>query len=1004
MKKIYSCIALILCFSFSEKSFSQIVINEGTNKNFSIIADEEGDYPDWIELYNAGASPVDLFNYSLTDDTLLPTQWVFPHCTMPSHSYLLVFCSQKNRVPTTGFTDVVSSTSFLPAAGWNTHTFTTPFYWDGVSNIVINVCSYNSTGYTINSVFNQTATPYLSTISAFQDGSAASCSFTYGSPAQQRPNLKLNNAVIGTGTVQNNPYTYPAPYGNWYWGARTQMLIRASELSASGLSAGNINSLSFDVASPDPCTYDYIDISMNLTTHTSTGSMFQQSAATNNYHTNFKIDGAGETVYLYSPSQNQLSQLLVSCINPDNSTGLLPDASAATTLFSPATPAATNNLSTSYTGYAQPPTFSIASGFYSAMQNVSMTNPNAFASVIRYTTDGSEPVDTSTLYTAPLPVFYTSVLRARVFAAGYLPSTVTTSSYFFGVSHLTPVLSVVTDNANLYGAAGIFDNYYDDWDKPAYAEYFDSTQQLIFSQRSKMVMDGGAGGSRSHPQHSFRLGLADGVLGENPVNYALIPDKPDRDKYSNIYLRNGSNQYLVLPYKDACQVKSMCGETNNYYSAWRPVSVYINGNYFGLYEMREKFDAEYFKTFENANPDSTSILSLSYFYGGALRSLQGPVDTFWNNYTAWQNLITADTGYWNKSDKYFDMKYYEDYIIGQSWMGNVDWPGNNIKLYRSDKTNQRWRFCIIDQELAMAPNSWTDCYYDHINFLLTQDPNNPYINIFLRGIQNNRFRDYFINRFADMMNTTYQFSRIGAVEQNMFDQTVFEMQNEFYRWGNPNDVPGQMTDFYNNHLTFRTQLAARTAEVRDDIQAGFSLPQQVVVLLDAIPAGAGKIKISTITPDTYPWGGVYFDGLPVKIEAIANPGFHFLHWGNNPLLNDTLNSVFLDTIDISFADFTAYFGVNVGIDEVTETAPAFSVYPSPATDNIFVVNRNEKLFSDCNYQVIDLTGKIILNGKLSVNASTTSINIFELSPSVYAIQISDANGLRKQLRFVKVKE
>ena len=204
----------------------------------------------------------------------------------------------------------------------------------------------------------------------------------------------------------------------------------------------------------------------------------------------------------------------------------------------------------------------------------------------------------------------------------------------------------------------------------------------------------------------------------------------------------------------------MAGETNAYHSAWRPVSVYINGSYFGLYELREKFDTEYFETLEEADPDSTDILSLSAWYGGALRAVAGNVDSFFISYAAFNELNPNDTNYWDLADQYFDLTWYTDYIIGESWIGNTDWPWNNIKIYRSDKTDFRWRFCIIDLELSMAPNGWTDCYFDHIQFMLSQSTGIPYINIWLKSMQNERYRNYFINRFADVMNTSYKTDRL----------------------------------------------------------------------------------------------------------------------------------------------------------------------------------------------------------------------------------------------------
>ena len=146
-------ILLFTAFLISNLTWSQIVINEGSNKNYQTIADEDGEYEDWIELYNAGTTAVDLFGYSLTDNSTTPTEWTFPHYTINPGEFLVVFCSEKNRFATNPFTTTINTGSFTPVVGWNTHNFTTPFQWDGVSSIAVNVCSYSNTGYITNSIF-----------------------------------------------------------------------------------------------------------------------------------------------------------------------------------------------------------------------------------------------------------------------------------------------------------------------------------------------------------------------------------------------------------------------------------------------------------------------------------------------------------------------------------------------------------------------------------------------------------------------------------------------------------------------------------------------------------------------------------------------------------------------------------------------------------------------------------------------------------------------------------
>lgn len=897
LKSILAVIILLTLFT-SAAITAQVVINEGSNKNYLSYKDEDGKYPDWIEIYNPGSDTVHLAGYTLTDDISNPSRWVFPNVSLNPGEYKVVFCSGNDRKPVTGFKHVLTASPFEAVPGWNTHPFSSPFYWDGTSNILLNVCSYSNVGYTTNSVFNQTLKTYSSTLFAVQDGSPFICFAEYGSKSDVRPNIRFNDIAIDTGNVQNTATDYPAPYGNWYWTAKHQMLFLGSELAEAGLTAGDITSLAFDVVSTDSNTvYEYIDFDMKLVSTSALTSSFE-TVDTNNYlHTNFKISSTGETIFLFSPTQLLLSSLYVHSDAPDNSTGSFPDASENISLFQVPSPANTNNISDTFSIYLTEPIFSLAPGLYDQTVSVSITNDDAINTQVHYTTDGNDPTTDSPQYTGePIPIFYSSVLKARAFADGMLPSPVAVASYLLGISHTTPILSVVTDQTNLYGANGIFDNWAFDWERNAYVEYFDSTQQLIFSQQAGMQIDGGAGGSRAHPQHSFRIELDHAVLGEGPIEYPLIPNKPGRTTYSKIYLRNGSNQYLVLPYKDACQLESMGGETNTYYSGWRPVSVYINGNYFGLYELREKIDEEFFVVYEDADEDSIDLLSLSYWNNSVLRPLNGSVEPFFEAAQAFNALDPASTEFWDLADQYFDMQWYTDYIIGESWMSNTDWPGNNIRIYRSDKTNYRWRFCLIDMELALLPNGWTDCYFDHINHMLAQDPANPFINVWLKGMQNARFRNYFINRFADLMNTSYKIERISAIEQSMFNQTVLEMPREFSRWGDPNNIAQQMTDFVNRHHEFQFQLSERTGQVRNHLQSNLGLNGQVEVTLDVFPAGAGTIRISTIIPDELPWTGIYFDGNPVVLTALPNPGFEFAYWDLNSILTspDTNHSIELN--------------------------------------------------------------------------------------------------------------
>ncbi len=990
---------LLLAILFqTTTSLAQVVINEASSRNLRSIADENGEYHDWVELYNTSNEWVNLEGYSLTDDITVPNKWTFPAMGLAPHGYLVVFCSGYDRLPRAGQTTVAVVTAHTPVAGWNTHTFGAPFTWDGTSNVLVELCAVNNAGTNLNAVLNQTTTAFASTTFTYSDSVATACGLTVGNVSHRRPVVKLNGITIGTSDWQNNGIQFPAPYGSWAGASKHAMLFRASELSAAGLSAGDINSLAFEVTEPNGAFCSEIDIRLGHVVENEATAGFIPWYGAYQFHTNFGLARGGENVMLYSPSQQLVNELFVEQEMPDHSSGRWPDASNNTYLFDTPTPNASNSPSEPYTDYAATPQLLTPSSISATAITVDATNPNGGNSTIRYTLDGSEPTTTSPLFVMPLTITSSTVVRMRAFVLGLLPSKIATASYLIAPDHHSPILSITTPDNNLNGPEGIFTRWWRDDDIPANVDYFNQDGTLAFSQRTGMQLDGGLGGSRTQPQHSFRLELDNATLGAGSVNLPLIPDKPGRTEYSRLYLRNGSNQHLFLPHKDAAQVKMMAGATNSYYSAWTPVTVYINGQYFGLYELREKIDAEFFATAEGANTDSMDVLTLSAWNGSALQANHGSTEGFWQDVSAALAVNTNSPTYWEELDTYFDLVWYTDYIIGQQWMGTTDWPMNNIKLYRSNTTGQRWRFATTDLETAMAPNGQTGPDFNALLYSSAQDPELPYSHIWQRSILNPRYHDYYINRFADVMNSAYLDDRLQGIAEEMYDLTRPDMGDQLLRWRGT-DTTALLLAYEGFHEAFANDLALRTPEVRDDIQQFFGLPRQVDVTLDVHPAGAGRVRISTLNPDTYPWQGVYFDGVPVGITAVAEPGFVFDHWQQNGLFTDTLQAAFLDTLTADAIQFDAYFRPSgIGMDE--HGTRLFNLYPNPANSDLFITT-DHRFSAPTRYQVIDLRGTILDEGTFAADRSRHTLDIAALAAGVYQLRLFN-NDHREALRFVKM--
>ena len=97
MKKITPFLIALLLLAAAPTMQSQVVINEVLSSNSTVLADENGSYEDWVELYNRGTSAINLNGYGLSDDATLPLKWTFPNVSIGAGQYLLVWCSDKNR-------------------------------------------------------------------------------------------------------------------------------------------------------------------------------------------------------------------------------------------------------------------------------------------------------------------------------------------------------------------------------------------------------------------------------------------------------------------------------------------------------------------------------------------------------------------------------------------------------------------------------------------------------------------------------------------------------------------------------------------------------------------------------------------------------------------------------------------------------------------------------------------------------------------------------------------
>ncbi|MFN0201414.1 MAG: lamin tail domain-containing protein [Bacteroidia bacterium] len=937
-----------ICFVFScflwQSVHAQIVINEASNRNATQIADEDGAFGDWLELYNAGSTAVNLMDYALTDDSTNFGKWTFPAANLAPNTFQMVHLSGKNRkivFSSINHWETFVSTNEIwqyqvptsqPSFTWNQPSFSTTGWLSGKCSI----------GYGDNDDSTLITPPVYSvylrhefTISDTSKLRAAILNIDYDDGFV----AYLNGVEVARSGLVGSPPVFDElsqdHEAQMYQGQNPEEYILDWNLLTTVLQNGT-NVLAIQCHNLDPNSSDLTIIpylTFGIKDNTNLGGMtpppfFTQgsSANANIFHTNFKIQIGGEKVWLIDNSGQMIDNLMISVPEVDHSLGCATDGSATNAYFSTATPNASNNTSTPFANYAATPVFSQNAGFYFNQVNTTITCPDPNA-VARYTTNGQIPLITDPVYNVLLAFTQTTALKARCFGSSTLPSRVATNTYFVNDTlYNIPAISITTNNDNLYGGTGIYDNWWTDWKRHCYIEYFDSVGVNQLEQNAGIKIDGGAGGSRSHAQKSFRIEPDQPIFGDSILRYPLIPDAIDATgaiikRFETFYLRNGSNMHNLIPYKDALMTGLMKG-TNVSYSAYHPVAVYLNGEYWGMYELREKQDRGYMRSHYDANKDSLDMLGLSYWYNSTLRVIDGSDSSFYNMMNFFANYPNpASNNFLIEANKRLDLNNYTDYLIAQTFLGNTDWPQNNLKMYRFRDKDKKWKFGLIDVEWGLGVNAWTDVNSDMIGYIL--DPNRQghelTTDFWLKLIQNTTYKNFFLNRYADLLNTTFKQNRVMQREWNIFQKFDPNFPRQLTRWGNGGSIQSQMNDYYFYRNGILQDLYNRPPVARDHLRNHFQLIKNTDVTLAVNPPGAGYIKISTLTipTDSLPWTGIYFDGVPVSVTAVANYGYQFTSWTNNPFISSPQNQGFTANITTNSTNFTANFVAIPTPEEVT---------------------------------------------------------------------------------------
>ncbi len=598
-------------------------------------------------------------------------------------------------------------------------------------------------------------------------------------------------------------------------------------------------------------------------------------------HTDFRLDsGKGGSVYLFKAGtvQDKVTNLAKQP-SPNVAYGRKEDGGSGFGYQMTPTPGAPNCGETSSVILADP-VFSqqgrVFEGSATHGYTVSLSVPKGSpdGTVIRYTTDGSEPTAASRLYTSPLSYSGTKVIRARLFCDGCISPRSVTHSFIVHPREMSlPVISIVTDRKFFFDdkigiyVDGTYDkdkkNYQYDWRRPVNFEYFESPEQeSILNQLCEARLSGAA--SRGQKYKSLAI-YSNKRFGEKHFKHEFFPeDRPGLDKYKSLVLRNAGNDFDYLYMRDAVAQRSVGRYVDLDWQAYRPAIIYLNGAYYGMLNIRER-----------ANEANV------YTNYDGLEDVDG-IENWWDlkegdmeNMNAFKAFYNEHGHTWDEYSMWMDVDEFINLVIANAYYNNIDFFGNNIFMWRPRTEDGRWRFIAKDMDYIMGLYGQAPYNYRYFNWVYDSNYDSQFnwgansydaTRLFRRLMEDADFKRRFIDRFAIYMGDFLNYDAVWEKTWKPMREAIAKEYPSHRRLVNPwwpdysyelssaQDWLRQRTAFMYSHLAEYFKLGAPVSLVVNAF-ADVSAADAVEIVMNEVPLSEGRFT------------GKFFKGRLLSLKA-----------------------------------------------------------------------------------------------------------------------------------------
>ncbi|MBL4861923.1 MAG: CotH kinase family protein [Crocinitomicaceae bacterium] len=409
--------------------------------------------------------------------------------------------------------------------------------------------------------------------------------------------------------------------------------------------------------------------------------------------------------------------------------------------------------------------------------------------------------------------------------------------------------------------------------------------------------------SWAYPQRGFDFIMKDQFGYNDDIDHQIFPNDKSRTDFQRLILKPGASDNY--PFEDGAHIRDAFVHTLSIRAGmlldertWRPCVVYLNGEYWGVYEIREKaddhdftdyyfqqdkFNLQYLKTWgptweeygaPNAQPDWDALVNFILSNNMA----PGPDFDYVTSQLKWKSLC--------------------DYFMFNSYVVNQDWLNWNTAWWRGmDPLGQKkkWRYTLWDMDATFGhyfnytgiPDPTANA--DPCNAENLPDPGEQgHTDILSKLIDENpAVKQYYVTRYIDLVNTYFSCDYMNQLLDSMVNEIAPEMVGQIAKWG------GSVAAWQSNVQELRNFIDARCLALEQGLIDCYDLNGPYDVVFDVNPVNSGTIKVNSVFAPTYPWATSYYGGIETITIAFPEPGYMFDHWEftvgpmNNAVTEDT---------------------------------------------------------------------------------------------------------------------